>query len=143
MKGLDSSCLAGYVVVRSGSQLQFPLWQLYVCLSDESATSTCPLYALILTPTRELAIQTRDHIQAVTKYTDITVRSVTVRQWHHITLYVCSAVWLYLCSAVWLYVCSAVWLSEECRCRSRCVCCAGALTSSLPHLAVSGSSFNR
>ena len=48
-----------------------------VCLlfmSDENeASSSSPLYALILTPTRELAIQTRDHIQAVTKHTDITV----------------------------------------------------------------------
>lgn len=47
-----------------------------VCLLDvhESASSVCPLYALILTPTRELALQTRDHVNAVTKYTDITVR---------------------------------------------------------------------
>jgi len=52
-------------------------WQMMICLfiaSDESEPTSPPLYALILTPTRELAIQTRDHIQAVTKYTNITVR---------------------------------------------------------------------
>jgi len=44
-----------------------------LCMSDENEASSSPLYALILTPTRELAIQTRDHLQAITKYTDITV----------------------------------------------------------------------
>ena len=32
------------------------------------------LYALVLTPTRELAIQVRNHLQAVAKYTGIKVR---------------------------------------------------------------------
>ena len=32
-----------------------------------------PLYALVLTPTRELAIQVKDHIVAAAKYTGIQV----------------------------------------------------------------------
>ncbi|XP_065085964.1 ATP-dependent RNA helicase DDX24 [Ochlerotatus camptorhynchus] len=35
-----------------------------------------PLYALILTPTRELAVQINDHLKAVTKYTDIQIATV-------------------------------------------------------------------
>ena len=33
-----------------------------------------PLYALVLTPTRELAIQVKDHIDQAAKYTDIKVQ---------------------------------------------------------------------
>ena len=32
-----------------------------------------PLYALVLTPTRELAVQVKNHLQAAAKYTDIYV----------------------------------------------------------------------
>jgi len=39
----------------------------------QSAAMPSPLYALILTPTRELAMQTRDHIHQLTSYADITV----------------------------------------------------------------------
>lgn len=35
-----------------------------------------PLYALILTPTRELAVQINDHLKAITKYTDIQIATV-------------------------------------------------------------------
>ncbi|EAT39471.1 AAEL008728-PA [Aedes aegypti] len=35
-----------------------------------------PLYALILTPTRELAVQINDHLKAITKYTDIKIATV-------------------------------------------------------------------
>lgn len=35
-----------------------------------------PLYALILTPTRELAVQVRDHLVAAAKYTDIRVAAI-------------------------------------------------------------------
>ncbi|XP_055624012.1 ATP-dependent RNA helicase DDX24 [Toxorhynchites rutilus septentrionalis] len=35
-----------------------------------------PLYALILTPTRELAVQINDHLRAVCKYTDIQIATV-------------------------------------------------------------------
>lgn len=41
---------------------------------DESELK--PLYALILTPTRELAVQVTNHLLAITKYTDIRVTSV-------------------------------------------------------------------
>ncbi|XP_055599928.1 ATP-dependent RNA helicase DDX24 isoform X2 [Uranotaenia lowii] len=37
---------------------------------------TKPLYALILTPTRELAVQINDHLKAVCKYTDIKIATV-------------------------------------------------------------------
>jgi len=33
-----------------------------------------PLYALILTPTRELAVQIKNHLTQAAKYTDIKVR---------------------------------------------------------------------
>lgn len=35
-----------------------------------------PLYALVLTPTRELAVQVKDHLVAAAKYTDIKVAAV-------------------------------------------------------------------
>ncbi|ETN66977.1 DEAD box ATP-dependent RNA helicase [Anopheles darlingi] len=37
---------------------------------------TKPLYGLILTPTRELAVQINDHLKSVTKYTDINIATV-------------------------------------------------------------------
>lgn len=38
-------------------------------------TPSKPLYALILTPTRELAIQIKNHLMAAAKYTDIKVKN--------------------------------------------------------------------
>lgn len=38
--------------------------------------SLAPLYALILTPTRELAIQVKNHLIAITKYTNIRVAAI-------------------------------------------------------------------
>lgn len=35
-----------------------------------------PLYAIILTPTRELAVQVKDHIKAVAKYAGIKVAAI-------------------------------------------------------------------
>lgn len=35
-----------------------------------------PLYALILTPTRELAIQIKNHLTRAAKYTDIKVKLI-------------------------------------------------------------------
>lgn len=43
---------------------------------DQSMQLDKPLYALILTPTRELAVQINDHLKAVTKYTDIQIATV-------------------------------------------------------------------
>lgn len=37
---------------------------------------TKPLYALIITPTRELAIQIKNHLTQAAKYTDINVRQI-------------------------------------------------------------------
>ncbi|XP_062559498.1 ATP-dependent RNA helicase DDX24-like [Armigeres subalbatus] len=45
-------------------------------LDDEKEQMEKPLYALILTPTRELAVQINDHLKAVTKYTDIKIATV-------------------------------------------------------------------
>lgn len=49
-------------------------------LSDEqeelNAQNSKPLYALILTPTRELAVQVKDHLVAAAKYTDIRVAAI-------------------------------------------------------------------
>ncbi|XP_015176587.1 PREDICTED: ATP-dependent RNA helicase DDX24 [Polistes dominula] len=49
-----------------------------VKMMDEEKTSTShkPLYALILTPTRELAIQVKDHLVKAAKYTDIKIAVV-------------------------------------------------------------------
>lgn len=41
--------------------------------SDEISKPTKPLYALILTPTRELAIQIKDHLTKAAKFTEIKV----------------------------------------------------------------------
>ncbi|XP_053678346.1 ATP-dependent RNA helicase DDX24 [Anopheles nili] len=35
-----------------------------------------PLYGLVLTPTRELAVQINDHLKAMTKYTDINIATI-------------------------------------------------------------------
>lgn len=40
------------------------------------ATDSKPLYALILTPTRELAVQVKDHLKAAAKYTGIQVAAI-------------------------------------------------------------------
>lgn len=44
-------------------------------LDDEEAKQR-PLYAIILTPTRELAVQVKDHIKAVAKYSGIKVAAI-------------------------------------------------------------------
>lgn len=43
---------------------------------DPEENSSKPLYALILTPTRELCVQVRDHLVAAAKYTDIHVAAI-------------------------------------------------------------------
>uniref|UniRef100_A0A182K4F4 ATP-dependent RNA helicase n=1 Tax=Anopheles christyi TaxID=43041 RepID=A0A182K4F4_9DIPT len=45
-------------------------------LDNASAHQDKPLYGLILTPTRELAVQINDHLKAVAKYTDINIATV-------------------------------------------------------------------
>jgi len=37
-----------------------------------------PLLALVLTPTRELAVQVKDHIEAVARHTDIRVSEMYI-----------------------------------------------------------------
>lgn len=39
-------------------------------------TQDKPLYALVLTPTRELCVQVKDHLIAVAKYTNINIAAV-------------------------------------------------------------------
>lgn len=48
-----------------------------VKIEEKRNSSTKPLYALILTPTRELAIQIKDHLVKAAKYTDIKVMKIT------------------------------------------------------------------
>lgn len=43
-------------------------------IDDYQSAITKPLYALILAPTRELAVQIKHHLTAAAKYTDIKVR---------------------------------------------------------------------
>lgn len=45
-------------------------------VEKENERNSEPLYALILTPTRELAVQVKDHLVAVAMYTDIRVAAV-------------------------------------------------------------------
>nr|XP_050870019.1 ATP-dependent RNA helicase DDX24 [Vespula vulgaris] len=47
-----------------------------VKIEEKRNSSTKPLYALILTPTRELAIQIKDHLVKAAKYTDIKIAVV-------------------------------------------------------------------
>lgn len=42
-------------------------------MESQQRKSEKPLYALILTPTRELAVQIKDHLTKITKYTDLKV----------------------------------------------------------------------
>lgn len=44
--------------------------------SESESEPKQPLRALILTPTRELAVQIKDHLVAITKYTDIRVAAI-------------------------------------------------------------------
>lgn len=44
--------------------------------TDTDPNQSKPLYALILTPTRELAVQVRDHLVAAAKYTNIHVAAI-------------------------------------------------------------------
>ncbi|XP_055372433.1 ATP-dependent RNA helicase DDX24 [Condylostylus longicornis] len=44
--------------------------------NDKEDNKNKPLYAVILTPTRELAVQVKDHITAVAKYTGIKVAAI-------------------------------------------------------------------
>ena len=44
--------------------------------NSSAAPEDKPLYGLILTPTRELAVQINDHLKAVAKYTDINIATV-------------------------------------------------------------------
>lgn len=44
--------------------------------AKENLCNSRPLYALILTPTRELAVQVKDHLVVATKYTDIRVAAI-------------------------------------------------------------------
>ncbi|XP_017468448.1 PREDICTED: ATP-dependent RNA helicase DDX24 [Rhagoletis zephyria] len=44
--------------------------------SDEDMEENGPLYAVVLTPTRELAVQVRDHLVAAAKYTGIKVAAI-------------------------------------------------------------------
>lgn len=46
------------------------------CESNNKSGESKPLFALILTPTRELAVQVKDHLVAITKYTDIRVAAI-------------------------------------------------------------------
>lgn len=43
----------------------------------QSTSIVTPLYALILAPTRELAVQIKHHLTEAAKYTDIKVRKTT------------------------------------------------------------------
>lgn len=43
---------------------------------DEQSSEDNPLYCVVLTPTRELAVQVRDHLAAIAKYAGIKVAAV-------------------------------------------------------------------
>lgn len=45
-------------------------------VEEENERDSEPLYALILTPTRELAVQVKDHLVTAAKYTDIRVAAI-------------------------------------------------------------------
>ncbi|EDV23135.1 uncharacterized protein TRIADDRAFT_58110 [Trichoplax adhaerens] len=43
---------------------------------DNSEVAESPVYALVLTPTRELALQVRDHLRSAAKYTDLKIEAI-------------------------------------------------------------------
>lgn len=76
----DHMDVMGAAETGSGKTLAFGIPIIHHILEHKSrATSgvkSRPLYALILTPTRELAIQVSSHLKAVAKYTDIKIVNV-------------------------------------------------------------------
>jgi len=88
---------------------------LCLCLLDASVS---PLYALIVTPTRELAMQIRDHIHAVTKYTNVSVRCILLNTSRYDTSCMLCVSSCYLFSyfrcKIWCHSCSAIPISYKC-----------------------------
>ncbi|CAG9855924.1 unnamed protein product [Phyllotreta striolata] len=71
--------IVGAAETGSGKTLAFalPILTGILKLKESAGSEDCkPLYALILTPTRELAIQVKNHIVAVAKYTGVNVAVV-------------------------------------------------------------------
>lgn len=63
-----------------------------VKIEEKRNFSAKPLYALILTPTRELAIQIKDHLVKAAKYTDIKVMKIILK----INLFIYESIYLLL-----------------------------------------------
>lgn len=63
-----------------------------VKIEEKRNSSAKPLYALILTPTRELAIQIKDHLVKAAKYTDIKVMKIILK----INLFIYESIYLIL-----------------------------------------------
>lgn len=81
--------------------------------NDEEKPVPCkPLKALIMTPTRELALQIKDHLVSVTKYTPIKVSYLTTVSFVESYLYCTTFKALYLKSKMnvnFLGCCSCWW----------------------------------
>ncbi|EFA07346.2 ATP-dependent RNA helicase DDX24 [Tribolium castaneum] len=71
--------IVGAAETGSGKTLAFGLPIVAGILNEKSkvvGNSDKKLYALVLTPTRELAVQVRDHLKAIVKFTDINIAVV-------------------------------------------------------------------
>lgn len=62
-----------YYPALNDEEMEFKLEQ---DLEENDESSMKPLYALILTPTRELAVQIHDHLKVASKYTNINIATV-------------------------------------------------------------------
>lgn len=65
----------------SGKTLAFgiPIIKGILDLKKNEKNNIKPLYALVLTPTRELAVQIKNHLTQAAKYTDIKVRLIVFK----------------------------------------------------------------
>lgn len=76
----DRMDILGAAETGSGKTLAFGIPLIHFItndkIDDQNESDANPLRALVLTPTRELAIQVRNHLRAAAKYTDVTIQTV-------------------------------------------------------------------
>ncbi|CAG2158342.1 unnamed protein product [Oppiella nova] len=69
----DKLDILGAAQTGSGKTLAFGIPLVTHIMNDKSEDGVCKLRALVLTPTRELAIQVKKHLEAITKYCGVSV----------------------------------------------------------------------
>ena len=69
----DRSDILGAAETGSGKTLAFGIPLITHIMNDKNVDKSCKLRALVLTPTRELAIQVKKHLEAVSKYCELSI----------------------------------------------------------------------